>query len=148
MARLIKDCFIELDAPKTGTVYSDPTTNELFELFQGKGNSFCLVAESNSKEILGLCGIFETDGLKKYQVELVKFYLKPEARGLGIGKKLIQNCIAKSVELGFHSIYIETQEVFSTAIKLYERLNFKYLDKPLGNSGHHNCSIWMLKELQ
>ncbi len=148
LANIIRDCFIELNAPKTGTVYSDPTTDKLFELFDSKEKSFCLVAESAHGEILGLCGIYATEGLEPNYGELVKFYLKPECRGQGIGKKLMSDCLDKAKEIGYDFVYIETQEVFAVAIKLYEKLDFKYLASSLGNSGHHNCKIWMLKELQ
>ena len=80
--------------------------------------------------------------------ELVKFYLKPEYRGQGIGKNLMSDCLIKANENGYRYIYIETQEVFANAIKLYEDSGFKYLQNSLGNEGHHNCKIWMLKELQ
>jgi len=33
------------------------------------------------------------------------------------------------------------------AVKAYERLGFRLLDKPLGNSGHHSCELWMSKEI-
>ena len=148
LAQIIRSCFIELDAPKTGTVYSDPTTDSLYELFEAKKKSFCLVAESNNGEILGLCGIYATDGLEPNYGELVKFYLKPQHRGQGIGKNLMSDCLIKASEIGYQYIYIETQEVFANAIKLYEDYGFKYLLNSLGNSGHHNCKIWMLKELQ
>jgi putative acetyltransferase len=33
------------------------------------------------------------------------------------------------------------------AQKLYNKVGFEYLDKPLGNTGHTSCPVWMLKKL-
>jgi putative acetyltransferase len=33
------------------------------------------------------------------------------------------------------------------AISVYEKFNFTYLQEPMGNTGHHGCSVWMKKTL-
>jgi putative acetyltransferase len=33
------------------------------------------------------------------------------------------------------------------ALSVYEKFGFKFLNGPMGNSGHTGCSLWMLKEL-
>jgi len=49
---------------------------------------------------------------------------------------------------GFKSCYLETTKELWQAVKLYEKLGFKYLDQPKGNTGHsHACEIWMQKLL-
>ncbi len=145
LSKIIKSVFVEFDAPREGTVFSDSTTDSLFELFQTM-KSVCFVAEENNK-VLGSCGIFPTPGLPENYAELVKFYLKPEARGKGIGKQLFQTAIDAAKDLKYTHLYIESQESFKDALSLYENFNFEYIDHPLGDSGHHNCGIWMLKTL-
>lgn len=145
LSKIIKSVFIEFDAPKEGTVYSDPTTDNLFELFKIE-NSICFVAEENQK-VLGSCGIFPTQGLPINYAELVKFYLAPEARGKGIGKLLFEAAIEAARKMKYKYLYIESQDSFKKALHIYEAFDFKYIDQPLGNSGHHNCGIWMLKTL-
>lgn len=146
LATIIRNAFIELDAPKTGTVYSDPTTDQLYELFNAKSKASCFVAAEDDK-ILGCCGIYPTQGLDDNYAELVKFYLAKEARNKGIGKALFEKSIEEAKKLGYSHLYIESQPSFAKAVKLYERYDFKYLEHPLGNSGHDNCDIWMLKKL-
>lgn len=146
LAEIIRTCFVEFGAPLTGTVYSDPTTDNLFKLFQEKENAVCFVAEAES-EIFGCCGIYPTDGLPEKYAELVKFYLSPSARGKGIGKALFEKSIQAAVEMKFKYLYIESQPSFSKAVKMYQKYDFKYLDHSLGNSGHDNCDVWMLKKL-
>ena len=146
LALIIRSTFEEFNAPKTGTVYSDPTTDTLYELFKSKDNSICFVAEEMGV-ILGCCGIFSTNGLPEGYAELVKFYLSPASRDKGIGKALFEKCISEAKRLGYHFLYIESQPSFSKALKMYEKYDFEYIDQPLGNSGHDNCDIWMLKKL-
>jgi len=145
LAKMIRNVFEEYDAPKKGTVYSDTTTDALFELFQNK-KSILYVAE-NSENILGCCGIFPTPGLPDHCAELVKFYLPKELRNKGIGKILLERCIAAAKQLGYSQLYIESLPHFSKAISMYEKQGFISLKNPLGESGHTSCNIWMLKEL-
>jgi len=146
LAKIIRSTFEEFDAPKTGTVYSDPTTDSLYELFQSKDGSICFIAEENN-QVLGCCGIFATDGLPKGYAELVKFYLSPIARGKGIGKALFEKCIDKAKKLRYDFLYIESQPSFSKAVEMYKKYQFNFIDHSLGNSGHDNCDLWMVKKL-
>lgn len=145
LADMIRRVFEEHNAPKEGTVYSDSTTDDLFQLFQ-REKSVLWVAETKG-EIIGSCGIFPTDGLPGHHAELVKFYLLKQYRGQGIGKKLMERSIASAKELGYEKIYLESLPAFSNAVQMYEKLGFLRLPKPLGVSGHTSCNIWMIKNL-
>ena len=92
LSRIIKGVFIEHpDAPREGTVYSDPTTDHLFELFQADQSALWVAEIEN--EIVGCCGIFPTAGLPDGCVELVKFYLHASARGKGVGRALMKKAL-------------------------------------------------------
>ena len=142
---IIKKVFEEHDAPRQGTVYSDPTTNDLFSLFDEDRSVLWVALEED--EILGCCGIYPTKGLDKDCAELVKFYLLKKARGKGTGKELMLRSIESAKDLGYKKLYLESLPVFSKAVRMYEKLGFETLDKPMGSSGHGSCNIWMLKEL-
>lgn len=145
LSTLIKAVFDEYDAPKVGTVYSDPTTDDLYELFK-KPKSVLWVVEEGS-EIVGCCGIYPTDGLPNDCAELVKFYLMPKARGRKIGTRLMEQNIQSAIELGYSQLYIESLSQFDNAVKMYQKLGFKNLTKPLGETVHTSCNIWMIKKL-
>lgn len=145
LAHMIRKVFEEYDAPQEGTVYTDPTTDELFSLFRESGSKLW-VAEWKGKAV-GCCGIYPTPGLDKGYVELVKLYLAAPARGKGIGKALLEHSVKSAHELGYTHLYLESMPEFSKALGIYEHLGFKSLGGPLGNSGHTGCKIWMLKEL-
>ncbi|MFO7671159.1 MAG: GNAT family N-acetyltransferase [Bacteroidales bacterium] len=145
LAKMIREVFEEFGAPHLGTVYSDPTTDDLHGLFRETG-SVLWVAEWDRKPV-GCCGIYPTRGLDEGCAELVKFYLAGASRGNGTGKALLQRSMNSARVLGYRRLYLESLPHFSRALGIYERLGFKTLDKPLGNSGHNGCNIWMLKEL-
>jgi len=145
LAAIIREVFREHDAPREGTVFSDPSTDRLYELFL-EPRSVLWVAVINN-EPAGCCGIYPSEGLPPDCAELVKFYLSAEARGKGIGKELLQKCIRSAIESGYRKLYLEGLPHFAKAIGIYEKAGFVNLNKPLGESKHKTCSIWMLKEL-
>ena len=145
IATIIRSCLTEFGANKPGTVYYDKTTDHLFELFQEKGAAY-FIAEQEG-HILGGGGIFPSPGLPAGICELVKMYLLPEARAKGTGALLLNKCMSTAKEMGFDAMYIETLPELKIAISVYEKFGFNYLDKPLGDTGHFGCSVWMLKSL-
>lgn len=145
LAAVIRAALTEFGANKPGTVYFDPTTDQLFQLFETPGSVY-YVAE-NDNEILGGCGIFPTAGLPDKTCELVKLYLAPSARGTGLGKALMLKAMAWAKEAGYEQVYLETMPELSNAVTMYEKLGYNRLTKAMGNSGHDGCSIWMLKAL-
>jgi putative acetyltransferase len=145
LAKIVRDTLSEFGANHPGTVFFDPSTDTLYELFR-KERSVYFVAELDNR-IVGGGGIFPTEGLPEKTCELVKMYLLPEARGKGIGKSIIEQCLVTAKELGFEQIYIESMPELKLALKIYEKFGFSYLSAPLGNSGHFGCELWMLKPL-
>ena len=145
LASIIRNVFEEYNAPKNGTVYSDPTTDQLFELF-ATNNAKLFVVE-NENGAVGCCGIFPTEGLPENCVEIVKFYILASARGRGFGKQLYQKCEQEAIDQGYKQLYIESTPEFKEAISFYEKLGFKQLNKPLGDTGHFGCNLWFLKTL-
>ncbi len=146
LAVIVRNSLAEFGANKEGTVFYDPTTDELYELFQTKG-SFYFVAEDEDENILGGGGIFPTEGLPQGTCELVKMYLNKNARGKGLGKLMIEHCLEWAKENNYQQVYLETMPELKQALKVYELFGFEYLDGPLGNSGHFGCDRWMLKKL-
>lgn len=145
LANIVKGTLAEFGANHPGTVYYDPTTDTLYEVFQTPRSHY-FVAEING-EVVGGGGIYPTDGLPQDTCELVKMYLLPQARGTGLGRTLIEKCIAKAKELGYQNIYLETMPELRQALNIYAKFGFQYLKGPMGNSGHTGCSLWMMKSL-
>ena len=59
----------------------------------------------------------------------------------------MQTCLAKARELGFELCYLETLTGMDNAIALYQKVGFKSLDKPMGDTGHGGCNRFFAKTL-
>lgn len=145
LAKVIRTALAEFGANKPGTVYFDPTTDALFELFRTPG-SYYYVATIDEK-VVGGCGIFPTENLPDGTCELVKLYVAKEARGTGLGKQLMEKSMNWAKENGYTHVYLESMPELTKAVSIYEKVGFKSLNQPLGNSGHCGCDIWMIKAL-
>lgn len=145
IAGVIRTVFREFKIDKPGTVYFDPTTDDLYRLFRKPGSIYW-IAEEDGK-ILGGCGIFATPDLPLGCAELVKFYLASDQRGKGIGRILMERCFESAKGFGYRQLYLESMPELAKAISLYEKADFKFIPGPMGNSGHFGCDIWMLKDL-
>lgn len=146
VARIIRATLEEFGANQPGTVYYDQNIWTLSDLLNNNGSVYFVIEEDN--KILGGGGIFQTKGLPQNTAELVKIYTVPETRGKGYGKLLITKCLEFARQAGYEYVYLESMEELSKAVGLYEKLGFKYLDAPMGESGHNYCKIWMLKDLK
>lgn len=145
IAAIIRKILTEFGANKPGTVYFDPTTDNLFQLFETPDSAY-FIAEAEG-EIVGGSGVFPTPGLPEGCCELVKLYLVSEMRGQGLGLMLMEKCFQKAIDFGYRSMYLETMPELRSAIGLYEKAGFSYLPGPLGRSGHFGCDLWMIKNL-
>ncbi len=145
MAKIIRDSLEEFGAAKQGTVYYDPTTDALYQLFQKSGAAY-FVAERDGVGVGG-GGIYPTDGLPQGTCELVKMYVRRESRGMGLGKKLIEKSLDFAKQAGYKHVYLETMPELKQALDVYAKFGFRYLPEPMGNSGHHGCTLWMLKKV-
>ncbi|TAD92462.1 MAG: GNAT family N-acetyltransferase [Bacteroidetes bacterium] len=146
LATIIRSSLEEFGANHPGTVYFDPTTDNLSALFN-RSDAFYVVAHYQHK-VVGGAGIFPTEGLPSGVVELVKLYLIAEVRGIGLGKKLMEICMAWAAANGANKVYLETMPELKIAVPMYEKLGFLHLDGPMGNTGHFGCAIQMLKTLE
>ena len=145
LAGVIRKTLKEFGANKRGTVYYDETTDRLYSLFQTPGSAY-FVAEYEG-EIVGGGGIYPSPGLPEGTCELVKMYLLQQVRGIGLGSSLIQKSLDYAKEAGYQQVYLETMPELQQALKTYERFGFKYINAPMGNTGHFGCDLWMLKKL-
>jgi len=146
IAALIRTILEEFHIDRPGTAYTDPTTDDLFSLFS-EPRSVYYVARKDGR-IVGGCGIYPTEGLPGDCTELVKYYVLPEERGQGIGKKLMELCIESARKFGYTRLYLETVPELGDAIRIYEKAGFEHISNAMGNSGHFFCNVWMLKNLE
>ena len=146
IAEVIRSVLVEHNAARQGTVYSDPTTDFLSDVFKEPGSAYYVVELDG--RVVGGCGFFPTIGLPDGFVELVKLYILKDCRGQGLGKFLIELCSLDAAKIGYKNLYLETMPELGKAIRLYERSGFEMSESSLGDSGHFSCTIWAQKPLK
>ena len=58
-------------------------------------------------------------------IELVRLYCRPEARGEGVGRKLLDACRAYALDQKYKRLVLSTEPVMQAAIQLYKSYGFK-----------------------
>lgn len=76
-----------------------------------------------------------------------KVFLLPEARGVGLGKQLVQLFLKEAAQDGYRQMYLESLSTMKEAVGLYEQFGFEHLPKALGATGHFQAAVFMIKKL-
>ncbi len=142
IAQVIRSVLIEMEVPKVGSAYADPSLDHLYQHYQNDRGVYLVVEQEG--ELIAGGGIGSLPGEDASICELQKMYMLPSARGQGIGQALIQACIAAAEKLGYRQCYLETMPNMLVAQNLYKKMGFDYVCKPMGNTGHTACPVWML----
>ena len=145
MASIIRAVLEEFKMAIAGTAYEDESTNKMSDFYSDK--KYCYFVAEIGNNILGGGGIAPLANYNKEVCELQKMYFSKEARGKGIGELLLNKCLETAKDLGFKQCYLETDSNMKKAQKLYVKKGFQYLKTSLGNTGHHACGVWMIKDL-
>jgi DNA-binding MarR family transcriptional regulator/GNAT superfamily N-acetyltransferase len=83
------------------------------------------IAEVNG-QVMGsvfLVRAAETEG------RLRLLYVEPSARGMGIGRKLVAQCLRGAHERGYRSIVLWTNDILASARKIYEAAGFQLVSQ-------------------
>ncbi len=99
-------------------------------------------------EVVGGAGIAPLAGDDPLTCELQRMYLRPEARGRGVGTLLLDACLDAARRFWFVRCYVETISGMDQALKLYSRNGFVELPRAMGNTGHTHSDRWLLRKLQ
>ncbi|AXG75179.1 GNAT family N-acetyltransferase [Flavobacterium arcticum] len=146
IAKVIRQVLIEHNVPKIGTAYADVSLDCMYETYNQKNSEYFVVEQEGT--IIGGAGIAPLENGANDICELQKMYFLEEARGIGIGAKMMECCLESAKNFGFVNCYLETMPYMRDAQKLYKKFGFEYLDEPMGNTGHGSCPVWMLKKLE
>lgn len=145
LARLIRETMAEFGVSGPGTAHEDPEVDGIHEAYSAPRHAYFVAERENA--VLGGGGIGPLAGSDGTICELRKMYLRREVRGLGVGRELLEKCLVTAKELGYRQCYLETVEQMLQAQTLYRKLGFERTCAPMGDTGHHKCDVWYVKEL-
>lgn len=143
--QVVQSVLVEMGVPKVGTAYEDASLNDMYSEYDKPRMAYFVVEEEG--RIIGGAGIAPLANGNENICELQKMYFLPEVRGKGAGAEMMHKCLNFARQEGFEKCYLETMPYMEHARKLYARSGFTPLEGPLGDTGHYNCSVWMIKDL-
>jgi putative acetyltransferase len=145
VAAIIRTVMPEFGASGQGFAIHDNEVDDIFAAYNHDKAAYFL-CEVNGK-IIGGGGVAPLEGGDSTVCELKKMYFLPEARGKGLGQKVLTSCLKEARHIGFKQCYLETFNTMKGAMKLYEKNGFKKISGPMGNTGHFACDIFYLLDL-
>lgn len=80
--------------------------------------------------------------------ELTKMAVTPDARGLGIGRLLMDAAVALYGTLDGCELYLESSSQLANAIAMYERSGFRHHPAPRAGSHYARADVHMIWEPQ
>lgn len=70
--------------------------------------------------------------------ELKRLFVRPEYRGIGLGKYLLDTIVTEAKTIGYRCMLLDTMPGLATAVVMYKRYGFqeieKYYDNPVANT--------------
>lgn len=143
---IIADSRAEYGVAERGVDLLEAADHALYSTYQ-RQRSLYFVALSGG-EIVGGAGVAPLAGADPLTCELQRMYLRPDARGRGIGDALLERCLAAARQFLYVRCYLETVTQMHAALEFYGRHGFRDLTSRLGRTGHEHNDRWLMRPLR
>lgn len=144
IADIIRTVMPAFGACGAGFAINDPEVSAMSAAYQAPRSAYFVIESAG--RVIGGGGVAPLMGGPFRTCELRKMYFLPEARGKGVGARLLTHCLRVARGFGFGACYLETLTGMDDAQKLYRRAGFKPLPAPMGATGHSGCDRYFLLE--
>ncbi len=92
-------------------------------------------------------GVVAVKKLNETAYEFCKLVVDEKARGLGLGKKLVQRCIDFVNEVNGQALYLQSFHKLDIALKMYKKMGFTNAEAPKEMLVVERTEVIMKKEL-
>jgi DNA-binding MarR family transcriptional regulator/GNAT superfamily N-acetyltransferase len=112
-------------------------TAEFIENFDPKRER-CWIAEIDGERVGSVFVVRKTDAIAKLRLLIID----PKARGLGLGKRFVDECLRFAKDAGYSSMTLWTQSILTAARAIYARAGFKLV----AEEPHHSFGADLIGE--
>ena len=146
VAEMLRSVMPEFGADGDGTSGVDEEIDAMCEAYRGARAGYWIVQRGD--RIVGGGGFAPLSGGPADVCELRKMYFASEARGRGLGRRLLELILAAAAEAGYRRCYAETLTHMAAARRLYEQNDFRQQAGRLGDTGHPGCNTFYLRKVR